>query len=121
MKNPSLPGEDIWRQLSDRAFRKHPGRHLELDPVNAVGLDHYLNRVVPAVRHEEISEENPDGVHASPQLKGMCAPRPSLRHSINHDGGSTEIKKKGKRKEAGFDLYAGPWLLCGHCSYPIRL
>src|SRR6267154_1562368 len=82
-KNPSLPGKDVWRQFSDRAFREHPGRHLELDPVNAVGLNHNLCRVVPAVRHEEIPEENPDGVQASLELKGMCAPRFPMRHSIN--------------------------------------
>src|SRR5258708_26455027 len=64
-KNPSLLGKDVWRQFSNRAFREHPGGHLELDPVNAVGLDHNIDRVVSAVRHEEIPEENPYVVHSS--------------------------------------------------------
>ena len=109
-----LACKDIRRQFSERAFREHPRRHLEFDPVNAIGLDHYFNRIVSAGGHEQVTEEDPDGVHPSRQLKGMCAPRPSMGHAINHDSRSAEIKKERERKETGFYLYAGPGLLCCH-------
>ena len=112
--NPLLLREDIRRQFPDSSFREHPRWHLEFDPVNAIGLDHYFNRIVSAGGHEQVSEENPDRVHSSRQLKRMCAPASSMGHTVNHDRRSAEIKKERKRKEAGLYLYAGPGLLCCH-------
>jgi hypothetical protein len=89
-----LMSKDVGRQFSDRAFREHPGRHLEFDSMNAIGLDYHINRVVPARGHEQIPEENPDVVHSSRQLKRVGAPGSPMGHSINYDCRSTEIEKK---------------------------
>lgn len=44
----------------------------------------------------------------------MYTPRTLCRLAINDDGRRARVKNKRQRKKTGFDLDAGPGLLCGH-------
>ena len=84
----------VGGKLSDRALRKNPRRHLELDSADAPAFDVHIDRIRTALVHKEIAEEDCYRVQSRLRGKVMDTPRSLGRDAVDNYRGRGKVQQE---------------------------
>ena len=84
----------VGGKLSDRAWRKNPWRHLELDSADAPAFDIHADRIRAALVHKEIAEEDCHRVHSGLRGKVMDTPGSLGSNAVDNYRGRAKVQQE---------------------------